>query len=128
MMFKHTGVLRRIPGSPDSLSVDSNYRVRQSAARHLNEPFDQSGIFVFADNHRDAPDGIVRYFLIRKVGEGLAQQGSALMPELCNFRAGSFALHRSKKNDAKDNIQWVNDPSGISGINHFWAGAAILAA
>ena len=112
-------MLRRIPGSSDNLPVDSNYRVGQSAVQHLYEAFDQSSILIFADNHRDAPDGIVRYFLIRKVGEGLAQQGSALMPELCNFRAGSFALHRSKKNDAKDNIQWINDPSGISGIDHF---------
>ena len=49
----------------------------------------------------------------------LKEQGSALMPEFGNFRAGSFALHRGKKNDAKDNIQWINDPSGISGIDHF---------
>ena len=86
--------------------------------QHLYEAFDQSGILVFADNHRDVHDGVVRYFLIRKVGEGLAKQGSALMPEIGNFLAGSFALH-SGKNDTKDNIQWVNDPSGTPGIDHF---------
>lgn len=73
------------------------------------------------------PDGIVGYFLIRKVREGLAQQELALIQESGKFHGGNVVFHCRKKNDSKDNIPLVNNPSRISEKTNSWDSVAILA-